>query len=359
MLYAAFKTKAAWITQILKTDYTDNRVKTTAIVFSLTFVLFSPCFSHDQFSGMLPVLTSSKIVQISSYDREGKNKDFVQISPRGKANIMDIKGAGSISRIWLTIATPDPYYMRTVVIRMFWDGEESPSVEAPVGDFFGVGFAKYLHYNSLYLGMTSGGFYTYFPMPFEKSSRIEIHNNSPFGIAAFYYHIQYYKLDKLPADTPRFHAKFKREKVKGMDNYVILDAKGKGFYTGTVLSMKGSKPDLAFLEGDEMIYVDGENFPSIHGTGTEDYFNSGWYFNQGTFASLFHGLTIKDEKAGMISAYRFHILDAIPFHSSIKVTVEHGAENTEPGDYSSVAYWYQNEPHIEFSKFPSSKGMLP
>lgn len=359
---AALSTKYAFFHRLAQIEYrriSTDKMKKIIVVLIAAVCFISPCFSHNQFSGMLPVLTSSKIVQISSYDKEGKNKDFIQINPRGRAAIMDVKGAGSISRIWLTVATPDPYYMRTVVIRMFWDGEENPSVEAPVGDFFGVGFAKYVHYNSLYLGMSSGGFYTYFPMPFEKSARIEIHNDSPFGIAAFYFHIQYYKLDKLPSDTPRFHAKFKREKISDAANYILLDAKGKGFYTGTVLSMKGTKPDLAFLEGDELIYVDGENFPSIYGTGTEDYFNSGWYFNQGTFASFFHGLTIKDEKAGMISAYRFHILDAIPFQSSLKVTVEHGAENSEPGDYSSVAYWYQTEPHIEFAKFPTSKGRLP
>jgi hypothetical protein len=241
---------------------------------------------------------------------------------------------------------------------MYWDDEKEPSVEAPLGDFFGVGFGKYVHYTSFYLGISSGGFYSYFPMPFYKRAKIEIKNDSTVSLPAFYFHINYYKVKKLKDNLGTFHAKFRIEKVKENKNYLILSAKGKGIYVGTVLSMRGTKGNLEFLEGDEMFYVDGETFPSIHGTGTEDYFNSGWYYNKGTYSAPFHGLTIKDGKKGIISTYRFHILDAIPFQKEIKVTIEHGTENKEKGIYSSVAYWYQKEPHFEFSKFPKLKERL-
>jgi hypothetical protein len=148
-------------------------------------------------------------------------------------------------------------------------------------------------------------------------------------------------------ETPRFHAKWRRENPTTIDhNYSILKAKGSGHYCGVTLNMQpydnGSR---LFLEGDEMIWVDGEKEASIKGTGTEDYLQGGWYFINGPFSAPYHGLTYMDLLHCRFSAYRLHIPDPVPFESGIDVTIEHGSGNMLQEDYSSTAYWYQTEPH--------------
>ncbi|HOX29138.1 MAG TPA: DUF2961 domain-containing protein, partial [bacterium] len=273
--------------------------------------------TSDKLIDTLPFLKSYRTTQESSYDRTGGNEDYVSIEAGASATLADVKGAGCVSRIWITIASADLYILRRCVIRMFWDGETEPSVEAPIGDFFGVGFSQYRHFSSIPLGMTSGGYYCYFPMPFAKSARIEVENQSPKKITAFYYNIAFHKYESLkdPDKIAYFHARWRHEKTMPGSNYTLLEATGAGHYVGCNMNMQGSKPfSLWFLEGDEMIYVDGEQHPpAIHGTGTEDYFNSGWYFNKGEFSAPYHGLTIKDHITPRVSAYRFHIPDPIPF----------------------------------------------
>jgi len=309
----------------------------------------------------LPQFKDYKVRQVSSYDRSGGNNDFIKIDSGKVATLANIKGAGQIVRIWLTLGSADPYILRRALLKIYWDEEENPSVEVPLGDFFGTGFANYVHFTSLLLGMTSGGFYSYFPMPFASSARVEVENQSPLKIESFYYALEYQTFKKLEENIGYFHAQWRREETKAGENYTILEAKGRGHYLGCNLSMQGRIPFyLWFLEGDEMIYVDEEDFPSIHGTGTEDYFNSGWYFRGGEFSAPFHGLTVKSLRKARISAYRFHLTDPFPFFSSIKVTLEHGGRNDAPGsDYSSVAYWYQSEPHYEFYKLPGPNERLP
>ncbi len=317
-----------------------------------------------QMLNQLPYFKSFKSVQFSSFDRSGGNDDFITIRAGDQAVIAEVEGPGCVSRIWLTIAAPDPYILRRSLIRMYWDGEAAPSVEAPIGDFFGVGFSRIRHYAAQPLGMSSGGFYSYFPMPFSQGARIEIVNESPFDMYAFYFHVNVHIFDRLEDDTSlgRFHARWRRETtIEGM-NYTLLEARGRGHYVGSVVSMQGLKPfSYWFLEGDEMIYVDGEPHPpAYHGTGTEDYFNSGWYFNKGTFAAPFHGLTIKTPLPARVSAYRFHVEDPIPFEKEIRVTLEHGGTNDVPGsDYSTTAYWYQDEPHTPMGLFPPVSDRLP
>jgi len=147
--------------------------------------------------------------------------------------------------------------------------------------------------------------------------------------------------------VPRFHAKWRRENPTKLDeNYTILEAKGRGHYCGVVLSMQAyDKGSRFMLEGDEMIWVDGEEEPSIKGTGTEDYFQGGWYWENGPFSAPFHGLTVGDKMHSKYCAYRLHIPDPIPFTEKIRVTIEHGNCNMLQDDYSSLAYWYQLEPH--------------
>lgn len=316
--------------------------------------------SNISFLDDLLKIKNYKVKQESSYDRNYKNKDFIKIDAGEVVKIFTPDKPGCIVRIWITLASPDPFIMRNALLKIYWDDEENPSVEAPIGDFFGCGFVKYVHHSSFLLGATSGGFFSYFPMPYNRC-RIEIHNQSKMRIESFYYAIQYQEFKEQEKYTLRFHSKWKREKTEKGKNYTIMEARGTGHYIGCNLYMRGVRPfSLWFLEGNEMIYVDGENIPSIQGTGTEDYFNSGWYFNKGCFCAPFHGCTVKNWIKPVVFAYRFHISDAIPFSSEIKVTIQHGGTNDVPGcDYSSVAYWYQNEPHYEFYKIPDADERMP
>jgi len=218
----------------------------------------------------LPYLKDSKLIQISSNDTTGGNADYVTIKKDQTAVLADIKGAGVISRIWVTIGSSDKYFLRRILLRMYWDGETTPSVEVPVGDFFGTGF-EYTHYTSALVGMSSGGYYSYFPMPFAKGARIEAVNETGQDVGSFYYHIDYQKLPSIQPNIGRFHAQWRREpRTEKGKPYTILEAEGRGQFVGLNLNMQGYREkQLWFLEGDEFIYVDGEKVASICGTGTE------------------------------------------------------------------------------------------
>jgi hypothetical protein len=136
----------------------------------------------------LPYLKNSKLIQVSSHDTTGANKDFISVLDGETATLMDVEGPGMITRIWVTIASDDPHFLRRIVLRMYWDGETEPSVEAPIGDFFGTGF-EYKHYLSAFVGMSSGGYYSYFPMPFQKGARVEILNETGREIQSFYFRL--------------------------------------------------------------------------------------------------------------------------------------------------------------------------
>lgn len=308
----------------------------------------------------LPYLKNSTFHQISSYDTTGGNDDRIHIKKGATATLASIKGPGVITMIWCTIDSRDPYFLRRLVLKMYWDGEKNPSVEVPVGDFFGTGF-QYKQYISMFTGMSSGGYYCYFPMPFNKSAKITIVNQTGQEVSAFYYHIDYQSLkQKLPDNVAYFNAYWHRDLRTSPDsNYTVLDATGRGQFVGLNLSMQSYNKQLWFLEGDEMVYVDGENKPSMHGTGTEDYFNSGWYFNHGEFSAPYFGLILKDTARGRIAAYRYQVGDAIPFKKSIKFTIEHGTGNSQIADYSSTAYWYQKEPHKPLPPLPKASMRIP
>jgi hypothetical protein len=311
-------------------------------------------------SSALPYLKESRLIQVSSFDTTGGNSDMITIPAGKRATILNVTGPGVISRFWCTVDSRDPYFLRRILIRMYWDEETSPSVEVPLGDFFGCGF-EYKQYTTPYLSMSSGGYTCFFPMPFEGNARIEIVNETGREINAFYFQIDYHKLDKpLRNDVGYFHAWWNRNVRTSRDSaYTVLRASGNGHIVGVNLNMQSYDGSLSFLEGDEMIYVDNEKKPSIHGTGTEDYFSSGWYFNKGEYAGPYNGLIYKNDSLGRIAAYRFHIQDAIPFRKNIRFVIEHGHADQEVADYSSTIYWYQIEPHRPFPPIAKPGLRLP
>jgi hypothetical protein len=284
---------------------------------------------------------------------------------------------------------------------MFWDGEKNPSVRVPLGDFFGIGHATCKHYVSLPLSMTFGerrgpkgpfaaAMNCYFPMPFAAGATIQLRNEAELPVENLFYYVDYELCDvPPPSDTGRFHATYNQAmpctkkmyegpsdvppwelpgiNLTGEDNYVILEAGGKGHYVGCVLNIDNfDASNQRFTwpgEGDDMIFIDGENWPpSLHGTGTEDYFNCAWGFPSGEYAGPYHGISLgsdAQEHFGKWSLYRWHIEDPIRFTKSIRVTIEHGHANDQGNDYSSVAYWYQLEPHAPLADLPPVGTRLP
>lgn len=332
-----------------------------------------------------------KSKRASSYDRSGGNKDYFSIKPGDNAEICRISGAGCIKHIWMTMATDAPveetFLPRKIVLRIYWDGETEPSVEAPIGDFFGLGHGITRNYTSACLMMSpedGKAFVSYFPMPFASGARITVESEAEQTIK-FYFYVDYEAYESLPADELRFHAKWHREcptdgipnkdvdnaffefggkNTTGDGNYVILEAHGKGHYVGCNLNIHNLRETREwnwYGEGDDMIFIDGEPWPpSLHGTGTEDYFNTAWCPQQ-EVCTPYHGIILGGGPnwSGKISVYRYHIQDPIMFDESIKVTIEHGHNNHRSDDLSSTAYWYQSEPHLPFAPLPKVNDRMP
>jgi Protein of unknown function (DUF2961) len=257
-------------------------------------------------------------------------------------------------------------------LRMYWDGEKDPSVEAPIGDFFGMGHGVDKPFISLPVRVTSDGRgrNCYWPMPFRKSARITVSNDSSERCNAFYYYIDWQKRDSLPKDTAYFHAMYRQEFPCVMGrNYLIADIVGRGHYVGTVQSVYLVSPGW-YGEGDDFFFIDGEAEPSLRGTGTEDYFCDGWGFREqsGPFygAPLWEGFNTGDRG----SAYRWHIPDPVAFTKSLRVEIEHKGSQSFPDGtgsgfierddlMSSVAFWYQLEPHKPWPAMPPVSQRLP
>jgi hypothetical protein len=323
--------------------------------------------------------------RISSWDQTGGNDDRYHIRPGETRQLAHIQGIGCVTHIWMTLGCDVPLFLRKAILRMYWDGESEPSVQVPIGDFFGMGHALTQNFWSIPLVMSpqdGKGMSCYFPMPFASEARIELENEEthPDATLRTYFYIDYEQYPTAPVSDPvYFHACFHRENptkgypqgdmtneewnnvygtnLTGAENYVVLDAQGKGHYVGCHLDIHNLRHTHEwnwYGEGDDMIFIDGEPFPpSLHGTGTEDYFNTAWCPSQ-SFCAPFHGIIRPggDNWAGKISLYRYHILDPIHFSKSIKVTLEHGHNNNRSDDWSSTAYWYQTEPHQPFSILP-------
>jgi D-arabinan exo alpha-(1,3)/(1,5)-arabinofuranosidase (non-reducing end) len=320
----------------------------------------------------------------SSYDRSGGNADARTIAAGETLTLLDETGPGLISHVWVTIASDDPNHLKALVLRMYWDGEASPSVETPIGDFFGLGLGDYHLYQSLPLSVGSDkALNCFFPMPFQKHARITVTNEGSRKTDAFYFNIDYRAYNKpLAADLLYFHTQYRqaapargwtnqwtsngdrivndKKNLNGEGNYVWMEATGRGHFVGVTMSVLQNQ-DGWWGEGDDMFFVDGESTPSINGTGSEDYFLGAWDFGGHPFAyGLYGAPEVGQEVAGgRSSAYRFHLDSPIPFTKSLRATIEHGQANHRSDDYFSVAYWYQTEPHAAFPALPTLEERIP
>lgn len=311
--------------------------------------------------------------RVSSYDRTGGNDDYRPLGAGETLTLLDESGPAEISHVWITIASDERFHLKKMVLRMYWDGESSPSVEAPVGDFFGLGLGEYFLYQSIPLSIGADkALNSFFPMPFQKHARITLTNEGHQRADAIYWNIDMraYK-SPLPADTLYFHAQFRqatpnkafpqnKTNLDGKDNYVWVEAAGRGHFAGVTMSVIENK-DGWWGEGDDMFFVDGEKLPSINGTGSEDYFLGAWDFGGKPFAyGLFGAPVVGAELQGARwSVYRFHLDSPIPFTKSLRATIEHGHANDRGDNFYSVAYWYQTEPHAEFPALPGVETRIP
>jgi hypothetical protein len=286
--------------------------------------------------------------------------------PAGETRVIsEMKGAGCIRHIWMT-TTHEDNMLRRLVLRMYWDGEETPSVLCPLGDFFGLGHARATYFASLPLQASYLGLNCWFPMPYSEGARITVTNDSDRD-GFLYFYIDYQEWEKAPEDTGRFHACWRRELVvkkdeqtgensrgetqrlntTGKDNHIILEAEGRGHYVGCCLHIDTNEPGW-WGEGDDMFFIDGEPWPpSLHGTGTEDYFCGAWNYNRlrETYCTPYYGYYFKGnaDYTGKHSQYRFHLEDPVYFQRSLLFSIEHGHANDRQGDWTSTAYWYQTE----------------
>lgn len=318
-----------------------------------------------------------KTKRASSFDISGGNQDFITFLPNETKNIFNIAGQGIIKHIWITINCADPMFRRNIIIRMYWDGEENPSVESPIGDFFGQGWGENYNFNSLPIAAAPAqgkGFNSYFPMPYGAGARITIENQSESTIEGFFYYVDYEEHEKIPEDAGRFHAWWNREitqpekdvenewhsfepdylNTSNKGNYLFAEIEGKGSFVGINYYVDNPGP-MWYGEGDDMWLIDGEAWPgSLHGTGTEDFFNSAWCPTE-VFQHPYFGYAKVTNKLGWMGrthCYRYFIEDPIYFTKSLHASIEHGHANTMTLDIATVAYWYQTEPHKTFPEMP-------
>ncbi|NLV46295.1 MAG: DUF2961 domain-containing protein [Candidatus Hydrogenedentes bacterium] len=326
------------------------------------------------------------LTQVQAYEARRASSSHVEIHSNGDARpieagatlvLMDEQGPGIITHFWNTVGAYDPYYARSLVLRVYYDGLEEPSVEAPLGDFFGVGNAMERQFTSQPVATSSNGRSRacYWQMPFRESIKVTVTNdNTEMRVDSFYYYLSWRKLESLPEDTLYFHARYRQEYPAKPGNYRILQTEGKGHYVGTVLSALQMETGW-FGEGDDFFYIDGAELPQLRGTGTEDYFNDSWGFRE--FSTPYYGVPVYEGvlAGDRVSAYRWHITDPIPFTTALRTEIEHRGSifndqaplmQIEVGGFierydwvSSVAFWYQYPPVFSPEPFPSRAERVP
>ncbi|WP_226781714.1 glycoside hydrolase family 172 protein [Oceaniglobus trochenteri] len=349
----------------------------------------------------LAKLRQCKTRRFSSFDPTGGNDDRLHIAPGKTAVIADYDGAGIVTHIWVTVACNSVHALRKIVLRAFWDGADHPSIEAPLGDFFGMGNGLTRNYASLPMQASpqdGKAFNCYLPMPFAKGMKFTVTNEAEDELL-FYYYVDFEMHAQLDDDMGRLHAQYRQdipeafdetgltneevlfggETTDGADNYTFMEAEGHGHYIGVihnVFSRRRSNEWDWYGEGDDMFFIDGEQGfevpnrpegvvqvgelapyieprpesapgandawpPTLHGTGTEDYFNTAWCPTQ-DYSAPYHGIIAGGGPnwTDPVCLYRWHIEDPVVFHKYIRATIERGHANRRSDAMSSVAFWY-------------------
>ena len=365
-----------------KTEAKESSLKKLPVLVAFCLLTLTLLSQDASWLSTLPQAKDYVQRRSSSYDRSGGNGDARSIAPGATLTLLDEPGPGVISHVWVTIASDDPVHLKALVLRMYWDGEATPSVEAPIGDFFGLGLGDYHLYQSIPLQVGSDkALNCFFPMPYQKHARVTVTNEGTIKTDAFYFNIDYRTYNKpLAADELYFHAQYRqaapnqgwsnqwksngdmdsKKNLDGEGNYVWMEATGRGHFVGVTMSVLQNQ-DKWWGEGDDMFFVDGEKLPSINGTGSEDYFLGAWDFGGHPFSYGLYGAPVVGQEVagGRSSVYRFHLDSPITFTKSLRATIEHGHANHRSDNFYSVAYWYQSEPHAAFPALPPLEQRIP
>lgn len=308
-----------------------------------------------------------------------KVNPYVKIRPGETFTMAEMNGPGAVQHIWMTLAGT----WRYCILRIYWDDETEPSVECPAGDFFGMGWGRFAKLSSLAVCVNPGsGFNSYWVMPFRKKCRITMENINDNEAMTLYYQVDY-TLTEVPDDAAYFHAQFRRTNPNETSVYTIADGiKGKGQYVGVYMAW-GVHNNGWWGEGEIKFYMDGDTqFPTICGTGTEDYFCGSYDFDTNVkneagvestqyteFCTPYTGMPQVIRGDGhydvmqRFGLYRWHIMDPVRFDKDLKVTIQDlgwrkgGRYLAQKSDISSVCFWYQSEPHAKFPKLPDWKGL--
>jgi hypothetical protein len=313
-----------------------------------------------------------KSLKQSSYDKTGGNSDRWPIAPGATQEIFNATGPGAITHIWFTIAANGTDHLKELVLRGYWDGNQKPSVETPIGDFFGLNLGNYQIYQSEYLSCSPGrSLNCYFTMPYKQSARFTVTNEGAAQVGSFYSNIDYLSVPRLPDDVVYFHAQYRQAapcvpvagpnpklNPDGKLNYVYMESRGKGHLMGVTLGVLQNANGW-WGEGDDMIFIDDETKPIIVGTGSEDYFLGSWDFgglyNAQPFAHAQYGahiISYAERYGGRYCCYRFHGDNPVTYEKYLKHTMEHGHANDRGDNFYSCAYWYQTTPYTDFPALP-------
>ncbi|NWG13935.1 MAG: DUF2961 domain-containing protein [Acidobacteria bacterium] len=331
-----------------------------------------PCYARAQVHRSL---------KQSSHDTTGGNRDFWPIKAGATQELFNQRGPGVITHIWFTISAQSPTHLKELVLRAYWDSNSRPSVETPVGDFFGLNLGDYVVYESQYLACSPGrSLNCYFAMPFRQSARMTVTNEGSRDVGAFYSNIDFLTLDSLPAEALYFHAQYRQAvpnapvrdaegrampNPEGKQNYVYCETHGRGHLMGVTLGVVQNSEGW-MGEGDDMIFVDDESRPVIIGTGSEDYFLGSWNFGGREGARAFshrqYGAPLiqsPERTGGRYCCYRFHGDNPVTFTRYMKHTLEHGHANDRGDNWYSVGYWYQDQPYTDFPPLPPVAERIP
>ena len=312
--------------------------------------------------------------RVSSGNRNAaSNDDSKRILPGETLVLADVSGAGMITHIWVTVANNEFAWPRLLRLRVYYDGHKTPSVDAPLGDFFGVSHGSERDLNSIMIHDSSLGRArnSYWPMPYRKSCRITVTNEGERIVPMFYYHVDYRKYAALPPDIAYFHAYYRQERpARAGHNYEFLNVKGAGHYVGTVMGVIQTQLSW-FGEGDDLFYIDGAKQPQIYGTGSEDYFNDAWGLRDSDGPWTGTPMAEGERLGSRLTAYRWHIPDPIAFKTSLWAGIEHAgwtanedgsvrsAFEERPDYFCSVAFWYQRGVQQDLPEVPYGAERLP
>lgn len=316
-------------------------------------------------------LADGRTFRVSSSNPDpNSNVDWKPILPGKTLVLADLKGSGTIERIWLTILPSEPAYSRLMTLRIYWDGEAAPSVECPIGDFFAVGHGMDVAMQSLPVRASADGRARscFWRMPFHKSARVTVTNDGSLATWCFYYAVEG-EYGRVARDAPTFHASYRQAFPVTGGHYTVADIEGRGQYVGTVVSVRSTAPGW-WGEGNDYFSIDGEAKPSLRGTGFEDYFGEAWGLRKvdGLYSgcSVFEGGFV----GGRATAYRWHIPDPVRFRTSLRLQFQDMGEGVDAkgegrnnvyraDEFSSVAFWYQTGTHKPYPPLPPGYERLP